>query len=116
MQRLADQPEVEHLQVAQAAVDQLARPARGAAGPVPRLDDRRGQAAGHGVEGAARADDAAADDQDVELVLGHPGDRLAPAPAGTAPSRQVRPSPARPCGQSTSTQSSVRSTAFFQPA
>ena len=55
LQRLGDQPEVEHLQVAQAAVDQLARAARRAGGEVAGLDQPDGQAAGRGVERGARA-------------------------------------------------------------
>ena len=47
--------EVEHLQVAQAAVDQLAGPAGRAAGEVARLDQADGQAAGDGVERACPA-------------------------------------------------------------
>ena len=67
-ERLAHQVEVEHLQVAQPAVHQLAGPARRAARPVLGLDDRRGQAAAHRVEGDPRAGDAAPDHEDVELV------------------------------------------------
>ena len=39
LERLADKPEVEHLQVAQTAVDQLAGTARRARGPVAGLED-----------------------------------------------------------------------------
>ena len=65
-ERLLDQVEVEHLQVAQATVHELRGTARRAGGPVLRLDDRGAQAAGHGVERDAGAGHAAADDQDVE--------------------------------------------------
>jgi hypothetical protein len=70
LQRLGDQPEVEHLQVAQAAVDELARAARRAGGEVAGLDQSDAQAAGRGVESGARAHDTAADDQDVQLAAG----------------------------------------------
>ena len=68
VQRLLDQGEVEHLQVAEAAVDELGGPGRGAGGPVVGLDDADAQAAGDGVQGGAGADDSAADDQDVEFL------------------------------------------------
>ena len=71
-QRLADQPELEHLQIPQAAVEQLGRPGRGAGGQVPRLDQRDGQPAGDGVERRAGADDAAADHHDVERLPAEP--------------------------------------------
>jgi hypothetical protein len=68
LERLADQPEVEHLQVTQAAVDQLAAAAAGAAGQVALLQQPGGEAAGDSVEGDAGADHPAADDEHVELV------------------------------------------------
>ncbi|MNW53111.1 hypothetical protein D3C74_306600 [compost metagenome] len=68
-QRLVDQVEVEHLQVAQPAVDQLARPARRTGGPVLTLDDRGREPTGHGVEGDARSGHASADHEDVELLV-----------------------------------------------
>ena len=71
-QRLADQPELEHLQVAQAAVEQLGRPGRGAGGQVSRLDQGHGQPAGDRVERGAGADDAAADDHHVERLPAQP--------------------------------------------
>ena len=54
-QRLAHEPEVAHLEVAQAAVDELARRARGAGGEVARLDQADAQAARGGVERRAGA-------------------------------------------------------------
>ena len=50
-QRLVDQLEVELLQVPQAAVDELARPARRARGQVARLHQGHPQAAGRGIQG-----------------------------------------------------------------
>ena len=57
-QRLAHQPEVEVLQVAQAAVDELARARRGAGGEVGPLHQRDRVAARGGVERDAGAGDA----------------------------------------------------------
>ena len=75
--RLTHQPEVEHLQVPNAAVDQLAGPAGGAASPVALIDDRGRQPARDGIQGRPGADDAAAHDQDVQLVRArHLGHRL----------------------------------------
>ena len=53
-QRLAHQPEVEVLQVAQAAVDHLRRAARGAAREVVALDERDREPARGGVEARRR--------------------------------------------------------------
>jgi len=82
-QRLVDEVEVEHLQVAQAAVNQLGGPARGSGGPVLGLDDRCGQPAGHRVEGDPGAGHTSADDQDVEgVTLGGSAQHLQGALAG----------------------------------
>ena len=67
-QGLADQAQVEVLQVAQAAVDELARAAGGAAGIVGLLDERDRVSARGGVERHAGAGDPAADHDDVEGV------------------------------------------------
>jgi hypothetical protein len=67
-QRLGHQPEVEHLEVAQAAVDELAGPARRAARPVALLDQSGAEAARDGVERRARCrPTATTDDEHVEL-------------------------------------------------
>ena len=83
-ERLAHQAEVEHLEVAQPAVDQLAAAAAGADGQVALLEQPGGEPAGHGVEGRAGADDPAADDEDVELPVGgrrrQRGERLVASP------------------------------------
>ena len=76
-QRLAHEPEVEVLQVAQAAVDELARAARGARGVVGALEQRHAVAARGRVERDAGARDAAADDDDVELLLAQRREGLA---------------------------------------
>jgi hypothetical protein len=72
-QRLADEAQVEVLQIPQAAVDHL----RGAAGRPDRvvlaLDQRDRVATGGGVQGHARAGDPSADDDEVEPLA---GDRL----------------------------------------
>jgi hypothetical protein len=70
-QRLAHEREVALLEVAQAAVDQFARPRRRAGRPVVCLDQRDGQATRHRVERCTRTDDAAADDEEIELSLTH---------------------------------------------
>ena len=85
-QRLAHEAEVEVLQVAQAAVDELARAAGGPRGVVGLLDERDRVAARGRVERDAGAGDPAADDDDVEALgaqggegvgagdhAGHPG-------------------------------------------
>jgi hypothetical protein len=73
-QRLAHEAEIEVLQVAKAAVDELARAARGARGEVGLLDQRDRVAAGGGVERDARAGDPAADDDEVEALRAQSGD------------------------------------------
>ena len=70
-ERLAHQGEVEHLEIAQTAVDEFAGPAGGARRPVPGLDESGGQATCHGVQRGARADHTAADHQDVQFTFGH---------------------------------------------
>jgi hypothetical protein len=80
-QRLVHQPELQLLQVAQAAVDQLRRPAGRAGGDVARLDQRHGQPARRGVERGTGPGDAATDDDHVEplraqaVEVGHAPDR-----------------------------------------
>jgi hypothetical protein len=71
-ERLAHEAELELLEVAQPAVDQLARAARGAGGEVARLHERDRQAAGGGVKGRVDADDAAADHDDLEHLRRQP--------------------------------------------
>ena len=73
-ERLAHQAEVPLLQVAEPAVDQLARAARSARREVALLDQRDREASRRRIHGAARAGDAASDDDDVEDLLGHPGE------------------------------------------
>jgi hypothetical protein len=69
-QRLLHQREVELLEVAQPAVDQLARAARPARRVVAHLDEGDGQPAGRRVKRYAAAGNAAPhDDDDVEALL-----------------------------------------------
>ena len=75
-QRLAHQPEVEVLEVAQAAVDELRRAARRARGEVGLLDQGDAVAARGGVERHARAGDPAAHDDEVEAVPLHRGESV----------------------------------------
>ena len=72
-QRLADQPQVEVLQVAQAAVNQLGGAAGGARGEVGTLGQRHAVAAAGGVEGHAGPRDPTADHHDVERLAVHGG-------------------------------------------
>ena len=72
VQRLAHQPEFQLLEVAQAAVEHLRRPARRARGEVARLDQRHLEPAGGGVQRAPGTHHAAADDHDVELLGAEP--------------------------------------------
>ena len=75
-QRLLDELEVALLEVAEAAVDELARPARGARGQVAGLDQTDPQAAGRGVEGGPGAGYAAADDKHIERPRRQPPHRF----------------------------------------
>ena len=83
-QRLAHQTEVQHLQVAQAAMDELAAAAAGAAGQVALLQETGVEPTGDRVERGAGTDHTPADHEDIKLrgVLacrghrgGHRGDR-----------------------------------------
>ena len=67
---LVHEGEVELVEVAQAAVDELGGPRGGARGPVAHLHDAGAQAAGRGVQGDAGAGDAPADDQHVQALGG----------------------------------------------
>ena len=96
-QRLVDQREGELLQVAQAAVDQLAGPAGGAGREVAGLEQRHRQPAAGRVQRGTGAGDPAADDQDVDDLVGSAG-RGPPAGApGTAWCGSCPPCP-RLCG------------------
>lgn len=68
--------EVEVVEVAQAAVNELGGPCAGACSPVACFDDTGAQTAGCCVEGNACTGDAAADDQDVEFFVDHALERL----------------------------------------
>src|SRR4029079_6106322 len=71
LQGLTDETEVEHLQVPQPAVHELARPGRRTAGEVTLLEQADAEPAGDGVERRPRPDDASTDDEDVQgLVRG----------------------------------------------
>ena len=65
---LVHEGEVELVEVAQAAVDELGGPRGGARGPVAHLHDAGAQAAGSRVQGDAGAGDAAADDEEVQAL------------------------------------------------
>ncbi|BCB80234.1 hypothetical protein Pflav_066440 [Phytohabitans flavus] len=80
-ERLVHQVQLELLEVAQAAVDQLARPARRARRQVTGLDQRDAQPSGGGIQRGARAGDTATDDEDVE-ALGPQPVQVGGAPLG----------------------------------
>jgi hypothetical protein len=65
-QAFADEPELEILEIAQAAVEQLGRGRGGRRGEVVHLGQRDGQPAPGSVARDAAAVDAAADDEDVD--------------------------------------------------
>src|SRR5690606_43524 len=69
-QRLPYETEVEHLEIAHAAVDQLRRAGAGARGPVAHLDQSDPQTASAGVECGAGSDDTATDDEYVDVLGG----------------------------------------------
>jgi hypothetical protein len=77
-QRLVHQMQLELLQVAQAAVDQLAGSTGRAGSQVTSLDQGDLEPTGGGVEGGAGAGDPAADDQHVELLVTHPAGECGP--------------------------------------
>jgi hypothetical protein len=89
---LVGEVEVEHLQVAQAAVDELRGAARGPARPVLGLHDPDAQAARRGVEGDAGPGDATADHEDVEPGrVAHLGQGLVPGLRGHDGRRHADP-------------------------
>ena len=70
-QRLAHQPELVELEIAEAAVDELGRGRRGRAGKVALLGKKDRQAAARGVAGDAAAVNAPADDGEVDGKVDH---------------------------------------------
>src|SRR5882672_6356530 len=79
-ERFGDEAELEVLQVPQAAVDQLGRGRRGRRGEVALLDQEHLQAAAGGVARDTRAVDAAADDQEIVVLVVHVGGFPPPRP------------------------------------
>ncbi len=69
-QRLAHEREIEVLQVAESAMNELAGAARGPRGEVGALHERHAEPARGGVERHPRAGDAPADHDEIEFVLG----------------------------------------------
>ena len=92
-QGLVDELEVELLQVPQAAVDELARPAGGARGQVARLHQGHPQPPGRRVQGGPRARDAAADDQHVEPLGRQPAEHRGPVAGVESAVTRHHPSP-----------------------
>ena len=75
LQRLADEAELAMFQVAQPSVDQLARTTRCSGSQVARLNERDPQSACRSIESSTTANDAAADDRDIKLLIRHPRQR-----------------------------------------
>ena len=67
-QRLAHQAEFVVFEIAQPAMDQLGRPARGVAGQIVLLGQQHRQPAPRGVARDPGTIDAAADDQEIDLL------------------------------------------------
>jgi hypothetical protein len=78
---LEDEAEVAVLEVADAAVDEAGGAAGGATGEVLALDEGDAEATEGGISGDATAGDAAADDEDIE-VLGAEGKQALGARSG----------------------------------
>lgn len=76
LQRLPYEREVEHLQITQPAMDQLARPARRAGSPVARLDQPGRESSCGRIQRRPGADHARPHDQHVQFALGQRGERL----------------------------------------
>ncbi len=68
-QGLADQPERVLLKIAQPAMHELRGGRRGRTGEIALLGERDAQAAAGGVARDAGAVDAAADDEEIDLIL-----------------------------------------------
>ena len=76
--RLANEPDIAHLQVSQTAVNELAGLTRRARSKVRRLDQSHLQSSRRGIERRSGTGDAAADDEDVEFAGGDGVQRIAP--------------------------------------
>jgi len=72
VQGLADQPELQLLQIAQATVEQLGRPAGRSRGQIPRFHQSYLETASGGIQRCTGTDHTATDDDDVELFTGQP--------------------------------------------
>jgi hypothetical protein len=68
--RLANQAEVELLEIAEPPVDQLARPTRSTRSEIALLDECNGEPPRCGIESCAATGDTAADDRDIERFVG----------------------------------------------
>ena len=72
---LAHEPDVTESEVAEPAVDELRRRARGSAREVPRLDERDREPEPGGMRGDGSPDDPAAHDEQIEATRGELLDR-----------------------------------------
>jgi len=75
---LEDEPDLTLLEVAQAAVDQLGRAARGARGEISALDECGAQSAHRSIARDAGAGDATADHEHLDLGARHLGEVALP--------------------------------------
>ncbi len=66
-QRLAHEPELAMLQIAQSTVDQLGRGRRGAGGKIVLLDQQHAQAPTGGIAGNAGTVNATANDREIKV-------------------------------------------------
>jgi len=77
-QRLPHQREIPLFQIAQPAMEELARPTGGARGVVALLDQGDRQATRSGIERYPASGDPTADDDNVECLLGHASEMVPP--------------------------------------
>ena len=89
--RLAYEADVAETEVAEAAVDQLRGRARGRPAEVALIDERHGETDPRSVGRDPRADDPAADDEQVELALAELRERALTSHVENGPLHAVPP-------------------------
>jgi hypothetical protein len=80
LEALSDQAEVQHLEVPQTTVDELARPAGGASCPVLCFDQAHREPTRRSVQGDSGTRYPTSDDKDVQLCGAQASDVVTPAP------------------------------------
>ena len=73
-QTLAHQRDLQIAQIAQPAMRQLGTVSRGGGGEIPRFDQRHLQAAHRRIAGGETTSSAPADNQQVKIFVGKPGE------------------------------------------